>query len=234
MENDTHGPSFALPIVAGGGPGEGFVVVDKPAGLLSTPGKGAEHDPAKADCVSARVRAMFPRATGPLVVHRLDMDTSGLMVLGLTPQAQRALSGQFERRQVVKGYIALLAGHHRHLPPAQAGAICLPMRLDVDRRPRQVVDLRQGRPALTRYRVVDQSLFAGRKVTRVALAPITGRSHQLRVHTAHSRGLAAPIIGDALYGEAAGAPRLMLHATSLAFSAPATGERVRLVLEAPF
>ncbi len=193
--------------------GARFVVVEKPPGMLSVPGKGPE----KADCVAARVAAAFPDATGPLIVHRLDMETSGLMVLGLDPDAQRALSTQFERRQVRKKYVALVRG----LLARERGVIDLPMRLDPDNRPIQVVDYERGKPALTRYTVLAYETDR----TRVEFEPETGRTHQLRVHSAHKMGLNAPIIGDTLYGGGGGdgAERLMLHASELTILDPDTG-----------
>lgn len=205
-----------LPILAAT---DEFVVVDKPAGLLSVPGKGPE----KQDCVAARVRAMFPRARGPLIVHRLDMDTSGLLVLGLTPEAQSNLSLQFEERRVFKRYIALLEGIVAH---ADGGEVDAPLRLDVSRRPYQVFDWLHGRPALTRWGVLAFEIDR----TRVWFDPLTGRTHQLRVHAALRPpiGIGHPILGDPLYGRRGGgdAPRLMLHATCLRFSDPQTGREV--------
>lgn len=213
-----------------------WVVVEKPAGLLSVPGKG----PDKADCVPARVAAMFPAATGPLVVHRLDMDTSGLLVVGLTPEAQRALSWQFEERSVRKAYVALVDGS---IDGPAEGVIDLPMRLDPHHRPWQVIDYVHGRPALTRWRVM--SIEARR--TRLRLEPQTGRSHQLRLHCATAQalgGLGRAIVGDVLYGcgyraaDAVGrlvaGPRLMLHASELEFTDPETGERVSIESKAEF
>lgn len=194
-----------------------YVVVDKPAGMLSVPGKG----PDKADCVASRVRAMFPAATGPLVVHRLDMDTSGLLVLGLDPDAQRDLSMQFERREVDKAYIALLDG----VVAGDSGVIDLPIRLDVDRRPIQIVDHVRGRSAVTRWRVLAREIDR----TRVLMEPATGRTHQLRVHAAE--GLGCPIIGDVLYGDPSSGPRLMLHAGALSFRGP--GARARVTFRSP-
>lgn len=199
-----------------------FVVVDKPAGMLSVPGKGPE----KADCAVARVRAMFPRATGPVVVHRLDMDTSGAIVFALDDETQRALSRQFESRTVGKRYGALLAGEIDH----DEGVIDLPIRADIENRPMQIHDPERGKPSVTRYRVLERS--GG--TTRVEFTPITGRSHQLRVHAAHELGLGCPILGDVLYGDGASAPRLMLHATGLSFDDPETGERVEARSGVPF
>jgi tRNA pseudouridine32 synthase/23S rRNA pseudouridine746 synthase len=200
-----------------------YVVVDKPAGMLSVPGKGAD----KQDCVASRVRAGFPAATGPLVVHRLDMDTSGLLVLGLDEEAQRHLSRQFELRRVDKAYTALVSG----TPATESGTIDVPMRLDVDNRPVQIVDFEQGRAAITHWKVL--ALEPDR--SRLRLIPETGRTHQLRVHCAH---MGHAIVGDVLYGPqpetAEAGPRLMLHAAELEFHDPTDGARVRVVSATPF
>ena len=198
---------------------ERYVVIDKPAGLLSVRGKG----PDKTDCAAERVRAAFPRCRGPVVVHRLDMDTSGLMVFALDEGAQRELSERFEVRRVRKAYVALVDG----LLERDRGEIDVPMRPDLDRRPHQIADWTFGRPALTRYEVM--ALETDR--TRVRLEPLTGRTHQLRLHCAHPLGLGAPILGDVLYGppriDPGASSRLMLHAAELAFNEPGTGvERV--------
>lgn len=223
-----------------------FVVIDKPAWLLSVPGIGPE----KQDCVASRVREMFPHARGPLIAHRLDMETSGLLVLGLDEDAHRNLSAQFESRAVAKRYIALLEGP----VGAAEGTIELPIRLDVDNRPYQIVDFEQGRTSLTRFRVLEREPDR----TRVEFEPFTGRTHQLRVHAAFSGdahwparegkpparsmaqpppaprvGLGHPIIGDGLYGRVR-AERLMLHASELEFNDPGTGARVRFKSGAPF
>lgn len=208
---------MTLPIVLSG---SGFVVVDKPAGLLSVPGKG----PAGADCAAARVRAMFPGASGPLVAHRLDMETSGLLVFGLNAGAQRELSRQFAAGAVRKRYVALLAGAIRD----DEGEIDLPIRCDITRRPHQCVDFDLGKRALTWWRVIER----GGGVSRVEFVPRTGRSHQLRLHAA--AGLGAPILGDGLYGDADSAPRLMLHASELEFVAPGSGEAVGAKCATPF
>jgi tRNA pseudouridine32 synthase/23S rRNA pseudouridine746 synthase len=200
--------------------GPAYVVIDKPSGMLAVPGKGAD----KADCAAARVREAFPDATGPLIVHRLDMETSGLMVLGLTADAQRALSMQFERREVQKQYTALVGG----LVDADAGVVDLPLRADLDRRPIQIVDHERGKPALTRWRVRSRETDR----TRLELTPEAGRTHQLRVHMA--TGLGRPILGDSLYGVADGADRLMLHATGLSLIDPESGRRVSCESPAPF
>lgn len=200
-----------------------FVVIDKPPGLLSVPGKGDDNQ----DCAAARVRAMFPAATGPLVVHRLDMDTSGLLIVALDPDAQRDLSMQFERREVEKSYTALVDG----AVDLESGTIDIPIRMDPANRPYQVVDRSHHRPAITCYKVLSYETDR----TRLELIPQTGRTHQLRVHCAH---LGHPILGDVLYGPqprtGESAPRLMLHAAMLGFTDPATGRRIRVQRPAPF
>lgn len=210
-------PPPALDIVLATGR---FVVIDKPEGLLSVEGKG-EHNK---DCAATRVRAAFPRASGPLVVHRLDMDTSGLLIFGLDPDAQRDLSAQFENRTVEKSYTALVEG----ILPSERGVIAAPMRADIDNRPRQIIDPVQGRPSETVWRLL--SIETDR--SRVELSPRTGRTHQLRVHMAHA---GHPILGDILYGGATGsAARLMLHAARLRFRAPGTHEWIDVHSPVPF
>lgn len=206
-----------------------FVVINKPSGMLSVPGKGPE----KADCAAARVRSSFPACSGPLVVHRLDMETSGLLVFGLDEEAQKDLSSQFERRVVEKSYTALVVG----APAAswngpdpldqEEGEISLPMRGDLERRPLQVIDMENGREAVTRWRVLARETDR----IRIRFKPLTGRTHQLRVHAAS--GLGHPIIGDELYGGSE-AERLMLHASELSFLEPGTKRRVEFVCAAPF
>lgn len=178
---------------------EHLLAVAKPAGLLSVPGKGED----KADCLIARLRVAYP---GVLLVHRLDTDTSGVMVFALTPAAQAALGQQFEKRQTKKVYVARVWGRVE----AESGRIDLPIGVDWPNRPRQHVSHENGRPAVTDWRVVKRA--AGE--TRVQLSPLTGRSHQLRVHML---SLGHPILGDPLYatGAALAHPRLMLHAESL-------------------
>ncbi len=192
--------------------------VIKPAGLLSVPGRGAHL----ADCLLARVQAAFPTA---LLVHRLDRDTSGVMVFGLTPHAQRHLSGQFEARKVKKTYVARVAGR---LEP-KTGEVDLPLIVDWPNRPRQMVDRDNGKPALTRWRVMK----AEDAETRVALMPETGRSHQLRVHML---ALGHPILGDPLYAEetAAEYPRMMLHAQELRLRHPEVGAGLRFFVKPEF
>lgn len=202
-----------------------YAVIEKPSGLLSVPGIG----PHKQDCATSRVRAMFPHATGPLVVHRLDMETSGLLVFGLDADAQRELSGQFERRIPQKSYVALLDG----VLELDEGRVDLPMRPDVEHRPWQMIDHIHGRPATTLFRVMAREIDR----TRVRLEPVTGRAHQLRLHAATMRvqgGLGLPILGDPLYGRETASPRLMLHAATLSFLDPATGGRVDFQSPVPF
>lgn len=195
-----------------------IVVVDKPPGLLSVPGRG----PDKADCLIARLRGAFPTV---LLVHRLDCDTSGVMVFALTPHAQRHLSRQFEERRVKKAYIARVYGH---MTP-KTGQVELPLIVDWPNRPRQKVDHVDGKPARTDWRVIR----ATEAETRVRLFPLTGRSHQLRVHMAES---GHPILGDPLYatGAAADHPRLMLHAESLRIKHPDSGVSQSFSVKAPF
>ena len=182
---------------------EALVVVNKPSGLLSVPGK--EFLPS------------VESITGCLSVHRLDQDTSGLLVLAKSAKVQAELRGQFERREVEKRYEAML---EREMPVGQEGEICLPLRPDMDNRPRQMVDMEHGKSAMTRYRVMEN--VDGH--AHLLLTPHTGRTHQLRVHMAE--GLGNPILGDRLYGKQS-AWRLMLHAGELSFTHPATGERLR-------
>ncbi len=195
-----------------------ILVVAKPAGLLSVPGRGEGKD----DCLINRLRGAFPTV---LLVHRLDQDTSGVMVFGLTPHAQRTLSKQFEDRRVKKVYVARLSGR---LEP-KTGTVDLPLIVDWPNRPRQKVDHDTGRPALTEWRVIR----ASDAETRVRLFPLTGRSHQLRVHMAET---GHPILGDPLYaaGAAADHPRLMLHAESLRLRHPDSGAQVSFSQPAPF
>ncbi len=188
-----------------------LLVVNKPAGMLSVPGKG------EADSVQARIRRMYPEATGPLVVHRLDMATSGLLLVAKTKEVHQHLQAQFKNRTVKKRYIALLDG----VIEQAEGIIDLPLCLNPMDRPRQVVDEEYGKPAITHYEVLKRT-EDGR--TLVAFYPLTGRTHQLRVHSAHPRGLHCPIVGDELYGKKA--ERLCLHAERLEFLHPVSGEKM--------
>lgn len=194
-----------------------LLVLDKPAGLLSVPGRGE----AGRDNLASRVQAHCADA---LIVHRLDMGTSGLMLMARGIDAQRALSSAFEHRRVAKRYVAVVEG----AVDGDAGEIDAPMRVDWPNRPRQIVDAEHGRPAQTRWRV----LARGHGWTRLELEPITGRSHQLRVHLRH---IGHPIRGDELYApEPLGAPRLLLHATTLRLQHPADGRPVEFHSPPPF
>jgi len=182
-----------------------MAVVSKPAGLLSVPGKDDQPS------VQDYMRQMFPQATGPLIVHRLDMDTSGLMLIALTEEKFHELQDLFLHRRIHKVYHALL---EHEMPEGQEGDIDLPLCPDFDDRPRQMVDRRHGKPAQTHYRVLGNR--DGHAL--LELRPITGRTHQLRVHCAHPLGLNNPIVGDRLYGKPA--ERLMLHAFSITIETP--------------
>ena len=199
---------------------DAFVIVNKPSGLLSVPGRG----PDKQDCLSARVHAEFSDA---LVVHRLDMETSGLMVFARGIEAQRAISRSFEQRAVSKYYEAITHG----LIEDDAGTINLPLICDWPNRPRQMVDHTIGKPATTHFTVLARDGLTQR--TRVGLTPITGRSHQLSVHLA---SLGHPIIGDSLYAPAspAAGERLMLHAARLGFPHPVSGALCEFSSASPF
>lgn len=196
-----------------------LAIVVKPVGLLSVPGRGD-----LVDSVQTRLRARYPTATGPLVVHRLDLDTSGVLVVAKTQETYVALQRLFSERAIDKRYIAWLDGD----VAGEAGTIELPLRVDLDDRPRQVVDQVHGKPAVTDWHVLARE--GGR--TRVALSPRTGRAHQLRMHAAHPRGLGLPIVGDRLYGRPD--TRLMLHAESIGFVHPHTHERLDWNSPAPF
>lgn len=195
-----------------------ILIVDKPAGLLSVPGK----DPGKDDCLIERLRGAFPEV---LLVHRLDCDTSGVMVFALNRAAQGNLGQQFEKRQTKKVYMARLWGH---LEPKE-GTVDLPLCVDWPNRPRQHVNHEQGKPAITDWRVQRHD----GKTTRVRLMPQTGRSHQLRVHMLE---LGHPILGDPIYatGEALDYPRMMLHAESLRLRHPETGKSQTFSAPVPF
>ena len=188
-----------------------LLVVEKPAGLLSVPGRNRQLR----DSVLTRLQARHPDATGPMLVHRLDLDTSGLLLAAKDRETYVALQRQFARREIDKRYIAWLDGD----VAGDAGVVDLALLVDVDDRPRQIHDPVHGKDAVTEWRVLERT--GGR--TRVELMPRTGRTHQLRVHAAHARGLDAPIMGDRLYGRS-GADRLMLHAEGIGFTHPDNGE----------
>jgi tRNA pseudouridine32 synthase/23S rRNA pseudouridine746 synthase len=199
-----------------------FVVVNKPSGLLSVPGRGTKHR----DCVVARIRALYPDCMEQPAVHRLDQDTSGLMVLARTAETHRALSLQFHNRLVEKNYIARLEGD----PPGQEGRLELPFRLDPNHRPRQIYDPVHGKPGITFWK----KLSVENGQARIEFRPVTGRTHQLRLHAASEHGLGIPILGDRLYGSGAAPGQLKLHASFLSFTHPHTGERLEFSSAPPF
>jgi tRNA pseudouridine32 synthase/23S rRNA pseudouridine746 synthase len=198
-----------------------LVVVDKPYGLLAVPGR----DPANRDCVPSRLREEFGELR---IIHRLDFDTSGLMVLGRNAEAHRRVSRQFEQREVEKFYEALVWG----LPPDDSGKIELPICVDWPNRPRKIVDHVNGKHALTYYRVLERN--TEQTISRVELKPITGRSHQLRVHLAE---IGHPILGCPFYAHEAAreaSARLMLHARQLQLTHPSSGETLLFMAPPPF
>lgn len=196
-----------------------LVVVNKPAGLLSVPGRG----PDKQDCLWHRIQQQYPTAR---IVHRLDQATSGLMVLALNADSHRALSIQFQERIPEKRYQAVVQGE----PVQNEGEVDLPLRCDWERRPRQMVDFEQGKPALTRWRCIER---LGNR-SRMLLFPHTGRSHQLRVHML---AMGHPILGDEFYAPPDAlelAPRLLLHAEQLGFKHPASHDWLSFDSVCPF
>lgn len=195
-----------------------LLVLHKPEGVLSVPGKSEEQS------IYSLLRVRYPEATGPLVVHRLDMATSGLLLAAKTQEVHRHLQAQFENRSIKKRYIALLDG----ILPEEEGVIDLPICPDYLDRPRQMVNEELGKTAITRYRVMDRK----NGQTRIAFFPLTGRTHQLRVHAAHPLGLNCPIVGDELYGRKA--ERLYLHAEYLEFIHPVSGQRMVIEKKAEF
>lgn len=210
-----------------------LVVVEKPSGLLSVPGRGEN----KKDCVVSRFKNLFPDAIEQPSVHRLDMETSGLMVLARTKETHRELNRQFEQKEVYKEYEALLSGT---IPDEKAsGTLELYFRLDVENRPHQIWDEVYGKKAVTEYHKIREEEYispSGSKITatRVKFIPHSGRTHQLRLASADFHGLNIPIIGDTLYGKCEKGERLMLHATVLEFTNPKTGKRMHFESECPF
>ncbi len=192
---------------------DSLLVVNKPAGLLAVPGRGAD----KQDCLSARLQQKFPDA---MVVHRLDMATSGLMVFARGADMQRRLSQMFRERVVEKRYVAVVTGKME----SGTGEVDLPISADWTKRPLRMIDMALGKPSLTRYVLLSHDAVTDS--SRVELEPVSGRTHQLRLHMA---AIGHPIFGDALYGNAYNAPRLMLHASSLCFSHPGNGAPLNFV-----
>ena len=203
LVNPAHGKK--LPIVF---EDDHVIVVNKPSSFLSVPGKTIS------DSVYTRIKEQYPEATGPLIIHRLDMSTSGILLLAKTKDAHKYIQYQFIHRQVNKTYIALINGELEQ----DSGLIDLPLRTDIDDRPRQLVCYEHGKTAQTQFKVLSRE----NGKTRIQFHPITGRTHQLRVHAAHSTGLNMPIVGDDLYGIRAN--RLHLHAASLTFRHPESKE----------
>ncbi|WP_201765506.1 RluA family pseudouridine synthase [Paraglaciecola psychrophila] len=199
---------------------EDILVINKPSEFLSVPGKDIS------DSVYSRINNQFPDATGPLIVHRLDMSTSGLMVLALNPQANKYLQKQFILRDVHKQYVALIEG----LPLNDEGEIHLPLRGDLYDRPKQIVCYQNGKQARTLWQVLER--YPQKNKTRILLTPYTGRTHQLRVHCAHALGLNMPIVGDDLYGTRAS--RLHLHAQSLKIKHPISKKIMSFKVDAKF
>nr|WP_083580463.1 RluA family pseudouridine synthase [Bacteroides ilei] len=197
---------------------EWIVVINKPAGMLSVPGKD------NLDSVSQRLHRLYPHATGPLIVHRLDMATSGLMLAAKDKNIHQQLQALFETRKIKKRYTAILEGN----VPDNEGKITLPLCPDINDRPRQRVDYEYGKPAVTLYKVLEKTPDE----TLVSFYPQTGRTHQLRVHAAHNQGLNCPIKGDELYGKKS--DRLYLHATELSFIHPVTGKKMHIIKESGF
>ena len=199
-----------------------IVVVRKSSGFLSVPGRGPE----KLDSVSHRIRISIPGCITQPSVHRLDMDTSGLMVLGLTTAAHRNLSIQFQERLTEKRYQALLEGQLE----GDSGTINLPFRLDVENRPFQIYDEVHGKMGTTNW----QKVAIEGDLTRIDFFPITGRTHQLRLHASHPKGLGIPIVGDSFYGNGTGPGQLKLQAAFLAFTHPETGKALHFESPTPF
>jgi len=206
---------------------EFLIVVNKPAGLLSVPGRGAD----KTESMITRVQAEFPDA---LVVHRLDMATSGLMLLARGSGMQKRFFSMFREREVTKRYEAIVEG----VLTCEAGEVDFPLSADWPNRPRQKVDVAFGKKSITRFRLLGNiNELPGRKndatwrASRMELEPVTGRTHQLRLHMA---AIGHPILGDALYGRRDSGERLMLHASRLAFVHPFSGDRIEVVSAAPF
>lgn len=197
---------------------DALLIVNKPAEFLSVPGKEIS------DSVYTRIKREYPNATGPLIVHRLDMSTSGILVLAKTKEAHKVLQSQFIQRTVKKRYVALLEGNIM----MDEGEINLPLRVDLDDRPRQLVCFEHGKKAKTKWTVIERK----NNTTRVHFYPITGRTHQLRVHAAHKNGLNSPIVGDDLYGKKEN--RLHLHAEAIEFIHPTSKEAMNFVIKATF
>lgn len=228
---------------------EWLLVVNKPAGMLSVPGKAEDRD-----SVYHRLKKKYPEATGPMIVHRLDMATSGLLLVAKTKEVHRDLQAQFANRSIKKRYMAVLDGIVLSERTGSTGRIELPLCLNPLDRPRQMVSSEHGKEAITEYQIIseseritsesentfnesnriesERSINESRKYTRIVFYPLTGRTHQLRVHAAHPEGLGCPILGDELYGKKA--DRLYLHAEYIEFRHPIYGDIFRIQKEADF
>lgn len=213
LENPAEGKSLTIVY-----DDESIVVINKPAEFLSVPGKNIY------DSVFARVQELYPTATGPLIVHRLDMSTSGLLIVAKNKEAHQQVQRQFIKRNVKKRYVALLDG----VITEDEGVIDLPLRVDLDDRPRQLVCYEHGKNAVTHWKVIKRSDTQ----TLIHFYPITGRTHQLRVHAAHDLGLQAPIVGDDLYGTKAN--RLHLHAEWIQINHPVTHKKIQFQVDPEF
>ena len=199
-----------------------IVVVNKPGGLLSVPGRGDN----KQDCVTSRLKKIFPDCINQPSVHRLDMHTSGLLLLALNQKAHSNLSVQFQNREVYKEYVAVVDGKIKN----NSGKIELAFRLDVDNRPRQIYDPVQGKTGITLWRKIEE--YPER--TRIKFIPLTGKTHQLRVHAASPLGLNTPIVGDKLYGNENSDEELKLCSVRLKFFHPGTGKEMDFKIEPEF
>ena len=213
---------------------EWLLVINKPAGMLSVPGKAEDRD-----SVYHRLKKKYPEATGPMIVHRLDMATSGLLLVAKTKKVHQDLQAQFANRSIKKRYVAVLDGI---VLSERTGRIELPLCLNPLDRPRQIVSKEYGKEAITEYKIIsesekiidesERSINEPRKYTRIVFYPLTGRTHQLRVHAAHPEGLGCPILGDELYGKKA--DRLYLHAEYIEFRHPIYGDIFRIQKKADF
>lgn len=195
-----------------------LIIVNKPPEFLSVPGKEIK------DSVYTRIKQKYPSITGPVIVHRLDMSTSGILVLTKTKEANKILQQQFIKRTIKKRYVALLSGKLSE----KKGTISLPLRLDLDDRPRQLVDFKNGKTAKTIWTIISEN----NTHTRIHFYPVTGRTHQLRVHAAHKDGLNLPIIGDDLYGTKQ--DRLYLHADFIEFIHPTSKNKISFTVPSDF
>ncbi|WP_296090791.1 RluA family pseudouridine synthase [uncultured Treponema sp.] len=212
-----------------------IIVVNKQSGLLSVPGRGPE----KQDCIVNRVKKLFPECIEQPSVHRLDMETSGLMILAFTKDAHRNLCRQFEEGLVQKKYVALLDGILAKKEIPQSGTMELFFRLDIENRPHQIWDSVYGKKAITEWKILDVEKYLSplenkKNVTRVLFIPHTGRTHQLRLASADSHGFGVPIIGDTLYGHCEPNERLMLHSCYIKFTHPSTGKIMEFNCESDF